>query len=52
MLVAFAGPATSRRYFDVLFYLEGLLGRSVDLVTEKPLRPELRPHIEREAVSV
>lgn len=52
VLVAFAGPATSRRYFGVLFYLEGLLGRSVDLVTEKPLRPELRPHIEREAVSV
>lgn len=52
VLVAFDGPATSRRYFGVLFYLEDLLGRSVDLVTEKALRPELRPHIEREAVSV
>jgi predicted nucleotidyltransferase len=52
VLVAFDGPATSKRYFGVLFYLEDLLGRSVDLVTEKALRAELRPHIEREAVSV
>jgi len=28
------------------------LGCSVDLVTEKALRPELRPFIEQEAVSV
>lgn len=49
ILVAFDGPATSERYFGVQFYLEDLLGRSVDLVTEKALRPELRPFIEREA---
>jgi predicted nucleotidyltransferase len=36
----------------VQFYLEDLLGRPVDLVTDKALRPELRPHIEREAISV
>ena len=52
VLVAFDGPATSKRYFGVLFYLEDLFGRSVDLVTDKALRAELRPHIEREAVSV
>ncbi len=52
ILVAFDGPATSKRYFGVQFYLEDLLGRPVDLVTEKALRPELRPHIEREAVHV
>ncbi len=52
ILVAFDGPATSRRYFGVQFYLEDLLGHSVDLVTEKALRPELRPYIEREAVRV
>lgn len=39
ILVAFDGPATSERYFGVQFYLEDLLGRSVDLVTEKALRP-------------
>lgn len=52
ILVAFDGPATSERYFGVLFYLEDLFGCSVDLVTEKALRVELRPFIEREAVHV
>lgn len=52
ILVGFDGPATSERYFGVQFYLEDLLGRPVDLVTEKALRPELRPYIEREAVHV
>lgn len=52
ILVSFDGPATSDRYFGVQFFLEDLLGRPVDLVTEKSLRPELRPFIEREAVNV
>lgn len=52
ILVAFDGPATSERYFGVQFYLEDALGRPVDLVTEKAMRPELRPYIERESVSV
>ena len=52
ILVAFDGPATSRRYFGVQFYLEDLLGCPVDLVTEKALRTELRPYIERERVNV
>ncbi len=50
ILVDFDGPATSRRYFGVQFDLEDLLGRSVDLVTEKAVRPELRPFILAEAV--
>ena len=52
ILVAFDGPATSRRYFGVQFYLEDLLGRPVDLVTQKALRSELRPQVERQAVHV
>lgn len=52
VLVAFDGPATSARYFGVQFYLEDLFGCPVDLVTEKALRPELRPYIEKEAVHV
>jgi predicted nucleotidyltransferase len=52
ILVAFDGPATSQRYFGVQFYLEDMLGRPVDLVTDKALRTELRPHIEREALHV
>ncbi|PKO52225.1 MAG: DNA polymerase subunit beta [Betaproteobacteria bacterium HGW-Betaproteobacteria-20] len=52
ILVGFDGAATSQRYFGVQFYLEDLLGCSVDLVTEKALRQELRPYIEREAIDV
>jgi len=52
ILVTFDGPATSKRYFGVQFYLEDLFGRPVDLVTDKALRPELRPYIEREAIHV
>jgi predicted nucleotidyltransferase len=52
VLVRFDGPATSARYFGVQFYLEDLLGAPVDLVTDKALREELRPIVEREAVHV
>jgi hypothetical protein len=52
VLVSFDGPATSSRYFGVQFYLEDLLGKPVDLVTDKALRSELRPHVEREAIHV
>lgn len=52
VMVSFSGPATSQQYFGVQFYLEDTLGCPVDLVTEKALRPELRPFIEQEAVNV
>ena len=52
VLVSFDGPAISARFFGVQFYLEDLLGRSVDLVTDKGLRPERTYCIEREAVRV
>lgn len=52
ILVSFDGPATSARYFGVQFNLEDQLGCTVDLVTEKALRPELRPFIEKEAINV
>ena len=52
VLVAFDGPATSERYFGVQFFLEDLLGCPIDLVTDKALRAELRPFIEKDAVHV
>ncbi|WP_293701651.1 nucleotidyltransferase family protein [Thiolapillus sp.] len=52
ILVDFDGPATSQRYFGVQFYLEDLFNCPVDLVTQKALRPELRPYVEQEAVYV
>ena len=52
ILVRFDGPATSKSYFGVQFYLEDLFGRPIDLVTDKALRPRFRPYVEREAVDV
>ena len=52
VLITFDGPATSERYFGAQFYLEDLLGKPVDLVTETAVRPELRPYIERDRVDV
>ena len=52
IIVKFDSPATSKRYFGVQFYIEDLLGRPVDLVTDKALRAEMRPYIEREMVNV
>ena len=52
IVVGFDGPATSARYFGVQFFLKDELGCAIDLVTEKALRAELKPYIEREAVNV
>jgi predicted nucleotidyltransferase len=52
VLVAFDGPATSKRFFGVQFYLEDMLHRPVDLVTETALRARLRPFVERDAIHV
>ena len=52
VLVRFDGLATSARYFGVQFYLEDLLHRPVDLVTEQALRERLRPYIEKDAIHV
>ena len=52
ILVRFDEPPDWRRYFGAQFYLEDLLGRPVDLATDKTLRAELRPYVGREAVNV
>ena len=52
VLVDFDGPATSKRYFGVQFYLEDALGCAVDLVTEKALRARLRRYIEQDQINV
>ncbi len=52
VLVDFGGPAGFDQYMDLLFYLEDLLRASVDLVTVRGLREELRSVIEREAIHV
>jgi hypothetical protein len=52
LLVEFAGPATFDAFMDLKFYLEDLLGRRIDLVTSRSLKPRIRPSVEREAILV
>ena len=52
VLVEFDAPATSTRYFGVQFAIEDALAMPVDLVTEKALRAEFRPYVERDRIRV
>ena len=52
LLVEFEGAATYDRYFGLKDHLEALLGRTVDLVTERGLKPRARRHVERDLVRV
>ena len=52
VLVSFDGPATPEAFFGVQFYLEDLFGCAVDLVTERALRPQLKPYVERDAIPI
>ena len=48
-LVEFNGPTTFDQYMGLKLFLEDLLGRPVDLVTRKGVRPELAPYVDQEA---
>ena len=52
VLVAFDGPATFQRYFDLKDELERLLSRRVDVVTVRGLKPRARRMIEQELIRV
>ena len=52
ILVRFETTPDWRQYFDAQTFLEDLLGRSVDMATHNELRDEIKPFIEREAISV
>ncbi len=52
VLVEFEGPATFNGYMDLKFYLEELLGKEVDLVTESGLKPRARPYVEKDLIRV
>lgn len=52
VLVAFRNEATFDTYMNLKFYLEELVGRSVDLVTEQAVRPQLKSLIQRDAIYV
>lgn len=52
ILVEFHGKATFDKYMELKFFLEDRLNRNVDLVTEKGLRPHVRPKVEKDAIYV
>lgn len=52
ILVSFEKTPISKEYFGLQFFLEDLLEKPIDLVTDKALRKELRPHIEKELIYV
>ncbi|AET64857.1 nucleotidyltransferase family protein [Methanothrix harundinacea] len=49
VLVEFEEP-TFRNFMGLVFFLEELFDREVDLVTVKGLSPYIRPYVEREVV--
>jgi len=51
LLVTFEKKDLGKNYFEVLFYLENLFKRKIDLVAVQSLRPELN-HVKKEAVYV
>ena len=52
VLVEYEGPVTYDGYFKLQDYLQALLGRSVDLVTERGLKPRARHLVEKDLVRV
>ena len=52
LVVEFEGPTTFDAHMGLLVFLEDLLGRRVDVVTAKGLKPRLRPLIEQDLVRV
>jgi uncharacterized protein len=51
-VVEFEGKATFDGYLRIKQFLETLLNRRVDLVTQRAIKPRIRPGIEKEAVYV
>lgn len=49
LLVEFENP-TFDNFMDLLFFLEGLFGKDVDLITTSGMSPYIRPNIEKEVV--
>ena len=52
VLVDFSGPASYDAYFGLKDCLESLLGRRVDLVTRKGLKPRARLRVEQDLILV
>jgi uncharacterized protein len=52
LLVDFVSTPTFSSYMELKIFLEDLLGKKVDLVTETGLRERVRPYVEKDAIRV
>lgn len=52
VMVDFEDRGTFKSFMGTRFYIEDLLGRSVDLVTPDAIRPEIAPYIEKDLIHV
>ena len=52
LLVDFIETPRFREFMDLRIYLEDLLGREVDLITESGLRDRVRTSVEEDAIRV
>ena len=52
VLVRFDAPPDWKRYIGAQEYLEDLLGRPVDLATDREVRVEIRGYVQRDAIDV
>lgn len=52
ILIKFDGPASYDLFMDLKFFLEDLLNRKVDLVTEDAIRSEIKKYIEKDLIRV
>jgi predicted nucleotidyltransferase len=52
ILVEFEGAVTFDLFMDTKFFLEDLLGMSVDLVLPQAIRPRIKPYIMQDLVYV
>jgi uncharacterized protein len=52
VLVAFDGRPSFDAFMELKFFLEDLLKRKVDLVTEGALKPRMKAALDREAIRV
>jgi predicted nucleotidyltransferase len=52
LLVSFRDTPTFSGFMKLRIFLEDLLGRKVDLITESGLRREIRPSVERDSIRV
>ena len=52
LLVRFRSTPSFSTFMKLRIFLEDLLGRKVDLITESGLRDRVRPSVERDAIRV